>query len=103
MEQQQAENPIDLPEISLTDLLFPSSEAIRTLSSNIEASSEVALQIAATSQQQMVGMDQIVTAMASIRQASQDNVGGTQQVDLAARNLHQLGLKLKGLASRFKL
>jgi methyl-accepting chemotaxis protein len=80
-----------------------SGEAIRTLSSNIEASSEVALQIAATSQQQMVGMDQIVTAMASIRQASQDNVGGTQQVDLAARNLHQLGLKLKGLASRFKL
>ncbi|MEX6504028.1 methyl-accepting chemotaxis protein [Pseudomonas zhanjiangensis] len=80
-----------------------SGEAIRTLSSNIEASSEVALQIAATSQQQMVGMDQIVTAMASIRQASQDNVGGTQQVDLAARNLHQLGMKLKGLAGKFTL
>ncbi|WP_439888603.1 methyl-accepting chemotaxis protein [Pseudomonas sp. MBLB4123] len=80
-----------------------SGEAIRSLSSNIEASSEVALQIAATSQQQMVGMDQIASAMADIRQASQDNVGGTQQVDLAARNLHQLGLKLKGLASRFRL
>ena len=80
-----------------------SGEAIRTLSNNIEASSEVALQIAATSQQQMIGMDQIASAMASIRQASQDNVGGTQQVDLAARNLHQLGLKLKTLASRFKL
>ena len=80
-----------------------SGEAIRTLSNNIESSSEVALQIAATSQQQMIGMDQIASAMASIRQASQDNVGGTQQVDLAARNLHQLGLKLKGLASRFKL
>ncbi|WP_369959335.1 methyl-accepting chemotaxis protein [Pseudomonas benzenivorans] len=80
-----------------------SGEAIRALSSNIEASSEMALQIAATSQQQMVGMDQIATAMANIRQASQDNVGGTQQVDLAARNLHQLGLKLKGLAARFKL
>ncbi|QLC77457.1 methyl-accepting chemotaxis protein [Pseudomonas sp. LPB0260] len=80
-----------------------SGDAIRALSSNIEASSEVALQIAATSQQQMIGMDQIATAMASIRQASQDNVGGTQQVDLAARNLHQLGMKLKTLASRFKL
>ncbi|WP_218281529.1 methyl-accepting chemotaxis protein [Pseudomonas sp. LPB0260] len=80
-----------------------SGDAIRTLSSNIETSSEVALQIAATSQQQLVGMDQIVTAMASIRQASQDNVGGTRQVDLAARNLHQLGLKLQGLASRFSL
>jgi methyl-accepting chemotaxis protein len=80
-----------------------SGDAIRALSSNIEASSEVALQIAATSQQQMIGMDQIATAMASIRQASQDNVGGTRQVDLAARNLHQLGMKLKTLASRFKL
>ncbi|HUE94629.1 methyl-accepting chemotaxis protein [Pseudomonas sp.] len=80
-----------------------SGEAIRTLSSNIEESSEMALQIAVTSQQQMVGMDQVATAMESIRQASQDNVGGTRQVDLAARNLHQLGLKLKSLAGRFKL
>ncbi|NQD97136.1 methyl-accepting chemotaxis protein, partial [Pseudomonas sp. CrR25] len=80
-----------------------SGEAIRTLDGSIVESSEMALQIAATSQQQMVGMDQIATAMASIRQASQDNVGGTRQVDQAARNLHQLGLKLKGLAGLFKL
>ncbi|MDP3848330.1 MAG: methyl-accepting chemotaxis protein [Pseudomonas sp.] len=80
-----------------------SGEAIRTLSSSIEESSEMALQIAATSQQQMIGMDQIGSAMENIRQASQDNVGGTRQVDLAARNLHQLGLKLKGLAGQFKL
>ena len=80
-----------------------SGEAIRSLSSNIEESSEMALQIAVTSQQQMVGMDQVASAMESIRQASQDNVGGTRPVDLAARNLHQLGLKLKGLAGRFKL
>ncbi|MNG40637.1 Methyl-accepting chemotaxis protein (MCP) signaling domain protein [compost metagenome] len=59
--------------------------------------------LAATSQQQMIGMDQIATAMASISQASQDNVGGTRQVDQAARNLHQLGQKLKGLAAQFKL
>lgn len=80
-----------------------SGEAIRSLSGSIETSSEMALQIAATSQQQLIGMDQVASAMANIRQASQDNVGGTHQVDLAARNLHQLGLKLKGLAARFKL
>jgi len=80
-----------------------SGEAIRSLGSSIEASSEMALQIAATSQQQLVGMDQVASAMESIRQASQDNVGGTRQVDLAARNLHQLGLKLKGLVAQFKL
>jgi PAS domain S-box-containing protein len=80
-----------------------SGEAIRSLGSSIEESSEMALQIAATSQQQMIAMDQIANAMESIRQASQNNVGDTQQVDQAARNLHQLGLKLKGLAARFKL
>ncbi|MET1077660.1 MAG: methyl-accepting chemotaxis protein [Pseudomonas sp.] len=80
-----------------------SGEAIRTLGDSIEESSEMALQIAATSQQQMIGMDQIASAMESIRQASQDNVGGTRQVDLAARNLHQLGSKLQGLAGQFKL
>ena len=80
-----------------------SGEAIRSLSDSIEQSSEMALQIAATSQQQLIGMDQVASAMENIRQASQDNVGGTRQVDLAARNLHQLGLKLKGLSARFKL
>jgi len=80
-----------------------SGEAIRTLGGSIEESSEIALQITATSQQQMIGMDQIGSAMENIRQASQDNVGGARQVDVAARNLHQLGLKLKGLSAQFKL
>jgi len=78
-------------------------EVIRTLSASIDESSEVALQIAVTSQQQMAGMDQIATAMEYISQASKDNVGGTRQVDVAARNLYELGLKLKGLADRFRL
>ncbi|WP_207793500.1 methyl-accepting chemotaxis protein [Pseudomonas lopnurensis] len=80
-----------------------SGESIRTLSVSIEESSDVAQQIAATSQQQMVGMDQIASAMEYINQASQDNVAGTRQVDLAARNLHEVGLKLKALTSRFRL
>ncbi|MEO4049014.1 HAMP domain-containing methyl-accepting chemotaxis protein [Pseudomonas sp. CAU 1711] len=80
-----------------------SGEAIRTLGNSVEESSEVAMQIAASSQQQMVGMEQIGGAMESIRQASQDNVAGARQVDLAARNLHELGVKLKGLAAQFKL
>ncbi|WP_219920312.1 methyl-accepting chemotaxis protein [Pseudomonas sp. Q2-TVG4-2] len=80
-----------------------SGESIRTLSGSIEESSDVALQIAATSQQQMAGMDQVSSAMDYIRQASQDNVGGTRQVDEAARNLHEVGLKLKTLTSRFRL
>ncbi|TWC29953.1 methyl-accepting chemotaxis protein [Pseudomonas sp. SJZ079] len=80
-----------------------SGEAIRALDSSIAESSEMALQIAATSQQQMVGMDQVANAMSSIREASQSNVSGTRQMDQATRNLHELGVKLQGLAAQFKL
>ncbi|WP_439888604.1 methyl-accepting chemotaxis protein [Pseudomonas sp. MBLB4123] len=80
-----------------------SGEAIRALDSSIVESNEMALQIAATSQQQMVGMDQVANAMSSIREASQSNVSGTRQMDQATRNLHELGMKLQGLVAQFKL
>ena len=80
-----------------------SGEAIRALDGSIVESSEMALQIAATSQQQMVGMDQVASAMSSIREASQSNVSGTRQMDQATRNLHALGVKLQGLVAQFKL
>ncbi|WP_024303751.1 methyl-accepting chemotaxis protein [Pseudogulbenkiania sp. MAI-1] len=80
-----------------------SGEAIHTLTDSIDTSNDVALQISATSQQQLTGMDQVASAIDNIRQASQDNVAGTRQVDQAARNLHQLSLRLQQQASLFKL
>ncbi|WP_324767296.1 methyl-accepting chemotaxis protein [Pokkaliibacter plantistimulans] len=77
--------------------------AINTLAYSIEESSGAALQIAASSQQQMVGMDQMVVAMESIKQASQENVEGTKQTESAARNLHQLGQKMKVRVGQFQL
>lgn len=77
--------------------------AIRTLADTIEESSSAALQIAASSQQQLVGMDQVASAMENIKQASQDNVAGTRQAEQAARNLHQLGQRLKDRVSQFKV
>jgi len=80
-----------------------SGDVIQTLATRIADSSDMATQIAASSQQQEIGMDQISQAMENIRQASQDNVSGAHQVDQAARSLNDLGVKLKNLASRFKL
>jgi methyl-accepting chemotaxis protein len=77
--------------------------AIQTLSDRIDESTGVAMQIAACSQQQKIGMDQIAQAMESIRQASQDNVVGARQVDVAARSLNQLGLKLQHIAKKFSV
>jgi len=61
------------------------------------------VQIAASSQQQMVGMDQVALAMDNIKQASAQNVAGTKQAEAAAQNLHELGQKLKRLAHQYKV
>ncbi|GLQ89814.1 CHASE3 domain-containing protein [Dyella flagellata] len=72
-------------------------ESIRLLADNITEAAQAATQIAASSQQQMVGMDQVVVAMESIKQASTQNVAGTRQAEEAAKGLHQLGLRLGDL------
>ncbi len=61
------------------------------------------MQIAASSQQQMVGMDQVALAMENIKQASMQNVAGTRQAETAAHSLHELGQKLKQLAQQYKV
>jgi hypothetical protein len=41
--------------------------------------------------------------MDSIKQASTQNVAGTKQAETAARNLHELGQRIKQLASQYKV
>ncbi|MDZ4163852.1 MAG: methyl-accepting chemotaxis protein, partial [Smithellaceae bacterium] len=78
-------------------------EAIRTLAATINEAATAATQIAASSQQQSLGMDQIVIAMENIKQASSHNVGSTRQVETVAQNLNELGQKLKQLVSRYRV
>ncbi|HET7061418.1 MAG TPA: methyl-accepting chemotaxis protein [Nitrosospira sp.] len=72
-------------------------EAIRLLSTSINEAAQAATQIAASSKQQMVGMDQVAMAMTNIRQASEQNVAGTRQAESAAQGLYQMGRKLSTL------
>ncbi len=72
-------------------------EAIRLLSASINEAAQAATQIAASSQQQMVGMDQVVLAMNNIKQASEQNATGTKQAELAAQGLHEMGGRLSAL------
>ena len=69
-------------------------ESIRLLAESVNEAAQAATQIAASSQQQMVGMDQVAQAMENIKQASMQNVSGTKQAETAAHSLHELGLKL---------
>ncbi|MEA3187170.1 MAG: hypothetical protein QOD99_1000 [Chthoniobacter sp.] len=78
-------------------------EAIRLLSESIGQAAEAATQIAATSQEQFVGMDQVAHAMENIKQASTQTVASTRQAENAAQGLHDLGQRLKDLMARFKV
>lgn len=69
-------------------------EVIRVLAEGVTDAADAATQIAASSQQQMVGMDQIAGAMDNIKQASGQNVAGAKQAEVAAQDLHELGRKL---------
>lgn len=77
-----------------------SGESIRLLSDSITEAAQAATQIAASSQQQMVGMDQVALAMENIKQASLQNVAGTRQAEAAAQSLHELGKSLSGMIGR---
>ena len=74
-------------------------ESIRLLSTSISEAAQAATQIAASSQQQMIGMDQIVLAMNNIKEASEQNVAGTKQAELAAQGLYEMGEKLSIMVS----
>jgi len=78
-------------------------EAIRLLADSVAEAAQAATQIAASSQQQMVGMDQVAQAMENIKQASVQNMSGTKQAEVAAQNLHELGQKLQQLAAQYKV
>ena len=78
-------------------------DSIRLLAESVAEAAQAATQIAASSQQQMVGMDQVALAMENIKQASLQNVAGTKQAEAAAQNLHDLGQKLKLLAVKYKV
>ncbi len=78
-------------------------ESIRLLAESITESAQSAVQISVSSQQQMVGMDQIAQAMVNIRQASEQNMVGTKQAEDAARSISDLGKKLKELVEKYKV
>ena len=78
-------------------------DAIRELSKSIAEAAQAVTQIAASSQQELVGMDQVALAMTNIKQATAQNAASTKQVETTVRNLQELGRKLKGLVEYYKI
>jgi len=77
-------------------------EAIRVLAESSSEAVQTATQVVASSQQQVVGMNQIGTAMENINQAGSETAASMKQAETVAKNLHELGQKLKVLVEKFK-
>ena len=75
-------------------------ESIQALADAVVEASHAATQIAASSQQQLVGMDQISSAIANIRSATTQNTAGTKQLEASAMSLNELGVRLKSLVEQ---
>ncbi len=78
-------------------------ESVQRLADSIVEAAQAATQIAASSHQQMIGMDQVAVAMENIKAASTQNVESTRQTEVAARNIQELGHKLQQLAGQYRV
>ncbi len=76
-------------------------EAIRILAKSSNEAVSAATQIVASSQQQVVGMEQIGVAMQNIKQAGTETALSMGQSEKSAKNLNELGQKLKDMVERF--
>ena len=78
-------------------------DAIRSLTESSSEAVQVSTQIVASSQQQLIGMDQIGMAMQNINQAGLDTAVSMNQTEEALKNLQDLGQNLKKIVEQFKM
>jgi len=78
-------------------------ESIEILAESVTEATNAAIQIAASSQQQLIGMDQVVSAMENIREASSQTASTTKQTERAAHDLHSLGQRLQEIVKLYKV
>jgi methyl-accepting chemotaxis protein len=69
----------------------------------VKEATNAAIQIAASSQQQLIGMDQVVSAMENIREASAQTASSTKQTERAVHDLHNLGQRLQEIVKLYRV
>ena len=72
-------------------------EVIQSLAAGAADVSQSAVQISASSRQQLAGMEQISQAIASINEAGNQSIAGTRQVEQEVKHLQDLALSLRRL------
>ena len=80
-----------------------SGKAIQVLAGSVNEAAQAAMQIAASSQQQVVGVGQVAGAMENIKLASEQNATSASQLESTARSLSQVGQRLQQIIGRYKV
>ncbi|MEQ8186361.1 MAG: methyl-accepting chemotaxis protein [Candidatus Eremiobacterota bacterium] len=78
-------------------------EAIVTLTKGVVEAAQSSIQIEASSNQQMAGIDQVNIAMKNIKQASIHNVESARQLEDAVKSIGDLWEKLKNIVKIYKV
>jgi len=78
-------------------------ESIDVLAESVTEATNAAIQIVASTQQQLIGMDQVVSAMENIRESSLQTASSTKQTEKAAHDLHNLGQRLQEIVKLYKV
>src|SRR3954462_2321379 len=78
-------------------------KTIEEITARVEESVQTFQQIVASTNQQQLGIEQVMGALQNIRQASQQTAAGTRQLDTAGANLSDLSQRLLVLAERYRL
>ncbi len=76
---------------------------IDEMAAGIQDAVETFQQIVASTNQQQLGIEQVMAALQNIRQASQQTASGTRQLDGAALGLGDLSRRLLAVAERFRI
>ncbi|MEO8613141.1 MAG: methyl-accepting chemotaxis protein [Chloroflexota bacterium] len=85
------------------DLVNRAGGSIRDLSHAIEEAALAAMQIAASTRQQTIGMDQLTQAMRTIKHATTETLSTTMQVKASVQNLRDVANRVNSVLSGLKL
>jgi len=85
------------------DRIDTTQRTITEMTGRVQEGVQTFQQIVASTNQQQLGIEQVMGALQNIRQASQQTAAGTRQLDEAAANLSELSQQLLGLADRYRV
>jgi methyl-accepting chemotaxis protein len=85
------------------DLVNRAGGSIRDLAHAIEEAALAAMQIAASTRQQTIGMDQLTQAMRTIKHATTETLSTTMQVKASVQNLQDVANRVNSVLAGLKL